>query len=161
MTAKHNLRHYIDEEKTEYTAKNSQVILWAITAEIDFGGDLDWVPDEELDAYSIREESVMTTRPAIWKFGIDISEAAVIAAMTKGVTGEFNAFLPVRSSFRLEKGQKVGIHNFHRGDASHTAHLLRVPFPLDPCIAHLFLIYIPQGTEELCPKMGSSQMPPL
>lgn len=113
VTAKHNLRRYIDEENTEYTATKSQVILGGdLTADIDFGGDLDWVPDEESDAFRIREEESVTTttpRPAVWNFGIDVSEAAVVAATTKGVTDEPNAFLPVRGSFRLQKGQKVGM----------------------------------------------------
>lgn len=70
MTAKHNLRRYINEQTKRVHSQEFTSRAQGFHSDIDFGGDLDWAPDKELDAFCIKEESVMTTCPATWKLGI-------------------------------------------------------------------------------------------
>ena len=111
VTARHNYRNYVNpKDGKEYYAIRTEVVYgteFGEGSEMHFPG-MNWKPNAS-DKFWIRDESVVTRRPAVWPFGVDVAEGDMVSTMTKGITDEYNSFEPVRRTFCLEAGQKVGI----------------------------------------------------
>jgi hypothetical protein len=102
ITAKHNLRSYLDDAAYGMEARSSELILPMAQgrAILNFN-DLNWRYNSQ--------SSVPLRENVAWSFGIDISVGKPIESYTDGITSEHVSFQIVRPSFSFERGQRVGI----------------------------------------------------
>eukprot|EP00978_Attheya_sp_CCMP212_P035755 scaffold157508_cov60-Attheya_sp.AAC.7 len=102
ITAKHNLRSYLDDAAYGMEARSSELILPMAQgrAILNFN-DLNWQYNSQ--------SSVCLRENVAWSFGIDISVGKPIESYTDGITSEHVSFQIVRPTFSFERGQRVGI----------------------------------------------------
>jgi hypothetical protein len=102
ITAKHNLRSYLDDAAYGLEARSAELLLpMAQGRAILKFNDLNWRYDSQ--------SRILLREDVAWSFGIDISVGKPIESYTDGITSEQVSFQLVRPTFSFEKGQRVGI----------------------------------------------------